>query len=150
MFSQQYSSASERWPKTSVWKKSAIRQEGFQAADRVTFQPERLFCPPPPICHAQVSVSGNQSKTQHTGYKGIRLGELKGQDAFCKCLFMSASHSIKGSNGSVGDEVPMRLQRPASMHSVHSKIMKQMRLEVKSTDISCSECPVDLSVFSYF
>lgn len=43
---------------------------------------------------------------------------------------------------------PHASSRPALMHSVHSKIRKQMRLEVKSTDISCSECLVDLSVFS--
>lgn len=58
----------------------------------------------------------------------------------------AGSHSV--SNGSVGgwDEVPMRLQgRPRCIQCIQ-KVKKQMR----STDISCSECLVDVSVFSRF
>lgn len=77
------------------------------------------------ICHAQVSVSVNQSKTQHTGNKDVRLGGLTRQDAFGKCLFMSVSRFTFCKRL---QRICWRLRRgphassrPASMHSVHSK-----------------------------
>lgn len=121
------------------------RQSGKKMADKVRFQPEGIC-----VHHLWSAMLRHplveENQKQHTRHKGLHLGELERQNAFCKCKRKRLQRICRMDFSKRWLRGLHASSRPASMHSVRSKTMKQMR----STDISCSECLVDLSVFSYF